>query len=36
MLLALEIFFLCLLGLAGIMIFGSMAVVIMGLFKGQK
>ena len=36
MLLALEIFFLCLLALAGVLIFGSIAVVLAGLFKGQK
>lgn len=34
--LALEIFFLCLLGLAFLVIFGVSAAVLVGLFKGQK
>lgn len=34
--LALEIFFLCLLGLAMLTIFFGIGVVLKGLFKGQK
>lgn len=36
MLVALEIFFLSLLGVAGLCIAGFMAAVLMGLFRGQK